>query len=102
MTVIMWICNAITTVIGYGILAIVAIGLFSLLWPFISHMVKFFAVAIPAVILYMLVRSGEWILIVQVLVGSVICVGGLWMVFRFFDDKFGILVSKDEAERNGW
>lgn len=100
--ILMWIYNAVSTVFWGGVVLVIAIALFGLIWPYIAAMVKFFAVALPAGIIYMLVSSRDWGLAIRVLLIGGAIVGVLWLLFRFLDNKFGILMTEDEARSKGY
>ena len=99
----MWIYEGIGILLGLALtyvgLPVLAILVFACLWPYISGVVKVFAYGIPAVtalVLFLSGETGDAILMVGV---TVVCFFGLRLLFRFFDNKFGVLMEKEEAER---
>lgn len=87
------------TYIGKPLIVLAIIGL---IWPYIAGMVKFFLYAIPAVIVYMMFTSGEFRLGVMALIGAIAVFFVLRAIFRAMDESFGILVTKEEADRMFW
>ena len=99
----MWIYDGIGKILElaftYVGLPVIAILIFAWFWPYISGVVKVFAYGIPAVITFVLFLSGEVASAITMLIVTVGCFVGLRLLFRFFDGKFGVLMTKEEAEQ---
>lgn len=100
--IFMWIGEAIWFLVkSVGLIAL-GVWLFAQIWPYIADLVKFFAIAIPAVIVCVLWSSGEIVSAIVVLVIGVVVVAGLWLIFRFLDRECGVLMTEDEAREKGY
>lgn len=97
--ILIWIVDAVCSVIGYGIIAAVVIAVFGQLWPRIADMVKVITFLIPTAIVVFLVISGEiWNAIVTAVI-SLVVVGVLFGIYALLDRAFGVLVTEEEAAR---
>ena len=97
-----WIVNAIWFVVENVGLIVIGIAIFSQIWPYISCLVKFFAVAIPIAGVYLLWSIGEVFAAICTLIIGVVVVGGLWLLFQFLDNQFGVLMTEEEAIMEGY
>jgi hypothetical protein len=103
--IFMWIFDAIGTVLWFCFryvgLPLIGIAILGWLWPYIAGVVKFLVFMIPVAIVVVLCLSGELLSCLLPLLGIAAGAAVLLLLFRFFDQKFGILMSRDEAEREG-
>ena len=99
--IFMWIYSAVGAALWFVVkwagIAFIGIGFLSLIWPYISGVVKFFIIGIPAAIVIVLLISGEVLMAISVLAAAVVAVGALWLIVRFLDNRFGILVTEEET-----
>lgn len=96
-----WAIDGVLMLLWYGFLyVLLPILALRFLWPYISGVVKFFAIAVPAVIViaaFCLCDLGVGLL---ALLGAAVWYVILWAVTRFLDGTFGVLVSEEEAMLN--
>ena len=103
--IFMWVYNAVGDVLWFCVryvgIALIGIGILSWLWPYIAGVVKFLIFMIPVAIVVVLWISGELLSCLLPLLGIAAGAAVLLLLFRFFDRKFGILMTREEAEREG-
>ena len=104
--ILMWIINAIRDVLLFGLLYVclplAGIAIFGMLWPHIAPIVKFFTLAVPAVLVYFAFKYEGILMGILFLAGALVCVGLLWLLYRFLDNQFGVLISEEEAILEGY
>ena len=94
-----WIVDAVFSVIGYAIIAVVVIAIFGQVWPRIAPVVKFLTGAVAVVIPVMMFVDGEIWLGILAILGALVGGGILFGIFYLLDKAFGILVTEEEAEK---
>ena len=96
--IFVWLVDSICMILWYGFLyVLLPILALRFLWPYISGVVKFLAIAVPAVIVVGAFCWGSVGLGFMALLGAAIWYVILWVVTRFLDGTFGVLVSEEEA-----
>ena len=99
--IFVWVIDNILMLLWYGFLyVLLPILALRFLWPYISGVVKFFAIAVPAVIVVAAFCWGSVGLGLMALAGAAVWYVVVWVVTRFLDGTFGVLVSEEEAMLN--